>query len=102
VDGAKKYWTGEHAECWDLYVCGVHPEFQGKGVGRMLVNWGTDLADREGTSASVLCGEKNRGFYGKSGLVDDLSMGQGGGLALFRSAKAKTAQGSTGGNSSSV
>lgn len=31
---AASYWTGEHAECWDLYVCGVHPDFQGKALGR--------------------------------------------------------------------
>lgn len=85
VANASKYWTGRHAECWDLYVCGVHPEFQGKGIGKFLVRWGTDQADYEGLSASVLCGEKNREFYNKQGLTEQVGKGNDG-IALFRSA----------------
>jgi GNAT superfamily N-acetyltransferase len=69
-----------------LYVCGVHPDFQGKGVGKMLVEWGTRRADDEGVSASVLCGEKNRGFYAKAGLNEQVGGGSNG-IALFRSPK---------------
>ncbi|PSN61944.1 hypothetical protein BS50DRAFT_475411, partial [Corynespora cassiicola Philippines] len=72
---AKNHWVGEHKECWDLYVCGVHPDFQGCGIGQSLVNWGTDKADNEGVSCSVMCGEKNRGFYGKIGLVEEKIQG---------------------------
>ena len=38
VANAASYWTGEHADCWDLYVCGVHPDYQGKGIGRALLS----------------------------------------------------------------
>lgn len=91
VANAASYWTGEHAECWDLYVCGVHPDFQGKGIGKMLVNWGVRMADQQSTSASVLCGEKNRVFYNRGGLTEDMGAlkggSGGGGIALFRSAR---------------
>ena len=91
VANAASYWTNEHAECWDLYVCGVHPDFQGKGIGKMLVAWGIGMADQQLTSASVLCGEKNRGFYNRGGLTEDMGAlkggSGGGGIALFRSAR---------------
>ncbi|KAF2744789.1 hypothetical protein M011DRAFT_528121 [Sporormia fimetaria CBS 119925] len=87
VAASEVYWTGERAECWDLHVCGVDPEYQGKGVGRMLAEWGVKEAEKEGsgTCAGVLCGEKNRGFYGKAGFVVQVGgkQGEGGGIALF-------------------
>lgn len=66
----------------------MDPGHQGKGVGRMLAEWGVREAQKEGTGvvASVLCGEKNRGFYGKAGLgveVGEERKGKGGGIALF-------------------
>lgn len=87
VANSEKYWTGDRAECWDLHVCGVDPAYQGKGVGRLLAQWGVEEARKEGADvcASVLCGEKNRGFYGKAGLTVQVggTKGQGGGIALF-------------------
>ncbi|UPX16295.1 uncharacterized protein EKO05_0006704 [Ascochyta rabiei] len=87
VADSEKYWTGDRAECWDLHVCGVHPDYQGKGVGKLLAQWGVQEAEKEGpgTCASVLCGEKNRGFYGKAGLTVQVGgrKGEGGGIALF-------------------
>jgi GNAT superfamily N-acetyltransferase len=84
VASSEKYWTGDRAECWDLHVCGVHPDFQGKGVGKVLVRWGVEQAEAEGENvvASVLCGEKNRGFYGKGGLTVQVGGGENG-IALF-------------------
>ena len=65
----------------------MHPDFQGKGVGKLLVQWGVKKAEEEGNHvvASVLCGEKNRGFYGKGGLKVQAGGKEGneGGIALF-------------------
>jgi len=87
VAKSEKLWTGERAECWDLYACGVDPDYQGKGVGKMLAEWGVNEAKKEGEDvvASVMCGEKNRGFYGKVGLVREVggTKGDGGGITLF-------------------
>lgn len=81
------HWIGDRAECWDLHVCGVDPDYHGKGIGKMLANWGVQEAETEGsgTCASVLCGEKNRGFYAKAGLTVQLGAreGEGGGIVLF-------------------
>jgi hypothetical protein len=69
VAASEVYWIGDRAECWDLYVCGVHPDYQ---------------AEREGSRAcaSMLCGEKNRGFYSKAGLTVQVGNSENG-LALF-------------------
>jgi len=87
VAKSEKYWTGHRTECWDLHVCGVHPDYQGKGVGKLLATWGVREAQKEGDDvvASVLCGEKNRGFYAKAGMGVQVSesKGDGGGIALF-------------------
>lgn len=85
VESSEVYWTGDRTECWDLHVCGVDPEYQGKGVGKVLAQWGVNEAEKEGsdTCASVLCGEKNRGFYGKAGLTVQVGEGGGDGIALF-------------------
>ncbi|KAF2203203.1 hypothetical protein GQ43DRAFT_279302 [Delitschia confertaspora ATCC 74209] len=69
VEDSKRFWTGERAECWDLYVCGVHPEWQSKGVGLKLVGWGTERADEEAVVCSVITGDSKRGFYGRKGFV---------------------------------
>ncbi|KAI4636863.1 hypothetical protein J4E93_010879 [Alternaria ventricosa] len=87
VANSGKYWTGHRTECWDLHVCGVHTDYQGKGVGKLLATWGVREAHKEGDEvvASVLCGEKNRGFYAKAGMGVQVSefKGDGGGIALF-------------------
>lgn len=84
---SEQYWAGQRSECWDLYVCGVDPDFQGKGFGKILAQWGVEESQQEGTEvcASVLCGEKNRGFYNKAGLTVQVGgrEGYGGGIALF-------------------
>jgi len=81
VADSERYWTGDRSECWDLFVCGVDPGFQGKGVGKILAQWGVG---REGDDvvASVLCGEKNRGFYGKSEMSVQAGKSENG-IALF-------------------
>ncbi|KAG9187200.1 hypothetical protein G6011_05071 [Alternaria panax] len=89
VANSEEYWTGHRAECRDLHVCGVRPDYQGKGAGKVLVRQGVREAQQEGEDfvASVLYGEKNRGFYGKVGMSVQASgtAGEGGGIALFTS-----------------
>jgi hypothetical protein len=86
VENSKQYWTGDKAECWDLYVCGVHLYWQAKGLGKMLVKWGTEQADGEGVWCSVITGESMRVFYGKSGFVGDGGKLGGEAIILFREA----------------
>ncbi|KAI4701151.1 hypothetical protein J4E89_010727 [Alternaria sp. Ai002NY15] len=87
VASSEKYWSGHRTECWDLHVCGVYPDYQGKGGGKLLAMWGVREAQKEGDEvvAGVLCGEKNRGFYAKAGMGVQVSepKGDGGGIALF-------------------
>lgn len=84
---SEQYWTGDRSECWDLYVCGVDPKYQGKGISKIFAQWGMSESQREATElcASVLCGEKNRKFYNKAGLTVQVGgrEGHGGGIALF-------------------
>jgi GNAT superfamily N-acetyltransferase len=65
----------------------MHPDYQGKGAGKLLAQWGVRKAQQEAGDvvASVLCGEKNRGFYTKAGMGVQVSetKGDGGGIALF-------------------
>lgn len=53
-------------------------------MGKLLVQWGVKQAESEGDDvvASVLCGEKNRGFYEKGGLTVQVSKSEHG-IALF-------------------
>jgi GNAT superfamily N-acetyltransferase len=64
----KHHWTGDRAECWSLEICGIHPDFQGKGHGRLLVQWGFDKADAEGVCNSVVSAWGKDGFYKKCGF----------------------------------
>lgn len=61
-------WSGERAESWLLEVLGVHPDYQGKGVGRLLVQWGLARADADGICASVIVAWKKDDFYHKAGF----------------------------------
>jgi GNAT superfamily N-acetyltransferase len=64
------YWEGSRKEGWYLDLCAVHPEFQGKGCGRELVEWGVDAAAREGVVASVISAAGKERFYGRFGFVE--------------------------------
>lgn len=48
----------------------THPDFQGQGIGKELVKWGIDEADKENVCASVISSDGNEGFYGKSGFIE--------------------------------
>lgn len=75
----KDMWSGERAEAWYLQNLAVHPDFQGKGIGRMLVQWGLDRARDEGIYASVIAARGKDPFYRKCGFdVQDGNWGMGG------------------------
>ncbi|OAA61559.1 Acyl-CoA N-acyltransferase [Cordyceps fumosorosea ARSEF 2679] len=61
-------WTGDRAESWYLDALAVHPDRQGGGVGRRLVAWGLDRAQRDGVVASVVSAWKMDGFYRACGF----------------------------------
>jgi GNAT superfamily N-acetyltransferase len=61
-------WTGSRADSWYLEALGVHPDFQNRGLGRSLVKWGLDQAEREGVSASVVAADGKETFYQRCGF----------------------------------
>lgn len=61
-------WVGPRAESWYLSFLAVHPDRQGLGIGRELVAWGLDRAEREGVVASVISAHGKNGFYQRCGF----------------------------------
>ncbi|KAL5345293.1 hypothetical protein ACLOAV_009663 [Pseudogymnoascus australis] len=56
---------------WSNYLnYTTHPDFQGQGIGKELVKWGIDEADKENVCASVISSDGNEGFYGQSGFIE--------------------------------
>jgi GNAT superfamily N-acetyltransferase len=93
-------WTGARAESWYLESLGVRPEYQNRGLGRKLVQWGLDQAECEGVSASVIAADGKERFYqlcgfdvgpvGRSGEGENNPLADvPGGLVFFRDAKGK-------------
>ena len=46
----------------------VHPEYRGKGVAKMLTEWGTNVADERGVEAVVISVPYARQVYEKCGF----------------------------------
>jgi GNAT superfamily N-acetyltransferase len=63
-----QYWSGSRSTNWYLDLCCVDPDFQQRGCGRLLVNWGLDRASQEGVYASVIVSDGSADFYLKSGF----------------------------------
>lgn len=62
----------------------MHPDYQGKGFGRELVEWGLQQAEKENVHASVMSSEGNDAFYLRSGfeqVVGNATEGEGNPLA---------------------
>jgi GNAT superfamily N-acetyltransferase len=88
------HWTGPRSQCLSLNCLGVDPNYQGRGHGRELVQWGLNQAASESIAASVVSSCGNEGFYKKCGFeveVGTVSEGQGnplsgvrGGTILFK------------------
>ncbi|KAF2796993.1 acyl-CoA N-acyltransferase [Melanomma pulvis-pyrius CBS 109.77] len=84
VPYSKHHWDGERQENWYLSLLAVHPDYQGKGFGRELVEWGLQQAQKENVHASVMSSEGNDAFYLRSGfeqVVGNATEGEGNPLA---------------------
>ncbi|KAF2198017.1 acyl-CoA N-acyltransferase [Delitschia confertaspora ATCC 74209] len=97
------HWTGARANSYYLDLLAIHPDYQGGGLAKELVQWGLDRAEEEGVSASVVSSVPGRGFYKRMGFDKEVGRcGEGtenplgrleGGWILFRDAK--TGEGGT-------
>lgn len=77
-------WSGDRAEAWHLEILGVHPDHQGKGIGKLLVRQGLEQADKEGICASVTSARGKDDFYRSCGYEiqeGHVGMGEGNPLA---------------------
>ncbi|KAI9726333.1 MAG: hypothetical protein M1828_001607 [Chrysothrix sp. TS-e1954] len=54
---------------WHLRILAVSPRYQRRGVGGLLVRYGTDLAGREGVPVTLRASEIGCGCYTKEGFV---------------------------------
>lgn len=61
-------WTGKRSESWYLDFLAIHPDYQGKGIGRKLVLWGLKRAEEDEICASVISAAGKDPFYQKCGF----------------------------------
>ncbi|KAI0005786.1 acyl-CoA N-acyltransferase [Xylariaceae sp. FL0662B] len=59
--------TGDRPH-WNLEVLGTRPAYQGKGIGRELVQWGLSRADEAGLEAAVAASPAGVSLYTKMGF----------------------------------
>lgn len=60
---------GQRAECWDIGWLAVSPQYQFKGIGKALMQFGMEEAKREGVALSVIAALGKDGFYNKLGYT---------------------------------
>ncbi|KAM0453173.1 hypothetical protein ACHAPV_009129 [Trichoderma viride] len=76
-------WSGKRAESWYLEALAVDPDYQGRNIGRRLVQWGLELAEADGVCASVVSAYGKDEFYTKCGFDEQYgNAGQGDGNPL--------------------
>jgi GNAT superfamily N-acetyltransferase len=63
-------WSDKRAESWYLEALAVRPDFQGKHIGRKLVERGLELAEGERVCASVVSAWGKEQFYVKCGFAE--------------------------------
>lgn len=51
-----------------LYFLAVHPDYQRKGIGRMLTQWGVDHAANEDRDVCLIASQKGRFLYAAMGF----------------------------------
>lgn len=54
----------------DLDMLATHPDYRRRGAGSMLIQWGCDVADREGSGAYIDASKAGAPLYAKHGFVD--------------------------------
>ena len=59
----------QRSPSWYIESMAVDPQWQGRGVGRMLVQEGMQLAESEGVCASVISAEGKEEFYRRGGFT---------------------------------
>ena len=57
-------------ERWQLHLLCVDPHFQGKGVGKMLVDEGKERARKDKSCVRLVCGDHNKKWYERAGLKE--------------------------------
>jgi len=82
----QSYFSPENVRCRYIVGLVVHPEHQGKGIGKALMRWGTDRCDEDGVYCWVQSSMGARGAYESVGFREvgrlklDLDMFAGGTL----------------------
>lgn len=56
------------SERWELQTLSVDPRFQGKGIGKMLVEEGKERAGRDGVCVQLICGDHKKKWYERRGF----------------------------------
>ena len=76
------------SDCEGLGLLMVHPDYQRRGAGKILVEWGLDMADREGLPCWLQATPQGRGLYSKCGFEIvgdmDIDMSKYGGEGIYR------------------
>ena len=66
----------------------VHPDYQRKGAGRMLVEWGLNVADEKALPCWLQASPQGAGLYRKLGFEDvgkmDIDMSSFGGKGVYQ------------------
>jgi GNAT superfamily N-acetyltransferase len=80
-------WSGDRAESWYLEWLAVHPDHQGRGIGKKLSKWGIERADEEQVWTSVASTRGKEAFYQNVCGFDEeywsASMGEGNPLQIW-------------------
>ncbi|KAF7940710.1 uncharacterized protein EAE97_006896 [Botrytis byssoidea] len=50
------------------YQGGLHPKYRGKGIGTLLMDWGTNMADKLGLEGFIEASDNGRSLYQKHGF----------------------------------
>ncbi|CAL8584128.1 hypothetical protein XPA_009733 [Xanthoria parietina] len=64
------FWSGPRSSGWYLNFLAVHPDFQKRGYGSRLAEWGVERARKENVTASVISGVGRDPFYRRCGFDD--------------------------------